>query len=118
VPHAQAPVSLLREMATLRIHLDDSPAENGALRVVPASHRLGKIPAEGISAELEKAAPVVACECFAGDVLLMSPLLLHSSPRAIEPDRRRVIHFEYAPRDQLSPGLRWHESISTAALPQ
>jgi hypothetical protein len=39
VPHAHAPVWLLERMVTLRLHLDDCPADNGALRVLPGSHR-------------------------------------------------------------------------------
>ena len=31
-------------MVTVRIHLDDCPEENGALKVVAGSHRAGKIP--------------------------------------------------------------------------
>lgn len=107
VPHVQPPVSLLRNLVAIRLHLDDTPASNGALRVLPGSHRHGRIAAEDLAA-WDKAAATV-CECRAGDALLMSPLLLHSSPRSVDPARRRVIHFEYArPRD-LHPALRWHE---------
>jgi len=33
-------------MVTLRLHLDETPAENGALRVVPGSHGLGVLSAD------------------------------------------------------------------------
>jgi hypothetical protein len=41
-----------------------------------------------------------------GDVLLMSPLLLHGSERARVPTRRRVLHLEWAAFD-LPGGLHW-----------
>lgn len=52
---------------------------------------------------------VVICECAAGDALLMSPLILHSSRRAETPGRRRVLHFEYAREGDLDPLLEWFE---------
>src|SRR6266404_493411 len=42
VPHVEAPRELLDKMLTARIHLDDVTAENGPLKVIPGSHRLGK----------------------------------------------------------------------------
>ena len=43
VPHVQPPASVLERMVTVRLHLDDCPAENGALRVIPRSHERGKL---------------------------------------------------------------------------
>jgi len=106
-PHVQPPISLLQNMVTIRFHLDDTPATNGALRVIPGSHRCGRIPPSAL-AELEKADEVI-CECMAGDALFMSPLLLHSSRRSVAPDRRRVIHFEYGRSADLDPSLTWFE---------
>ncbi len=108
VPHAHAPTELLEQMVTARIHLDPTDEENGALRVVAGSHRLGKIPTPSIPDLVEKSS--FACICEPGDVLLMSPLLLHSSHRSIKPNRRRILHFEFAPPTALDPRLKWHES--------
>jgi Phytanoyl-CoA dioxygenase (PhyH) len=110
-PHVQPPLHLLESMITIRLHLDDTPAANGALRVIPGSHRKGKIPGEAV-AEYATASQSVFCEYQAGDVLLMSPLLLHSSQRSASPFRRRVVHFEYARREDLHPDLKWFESDS------
>ncbi len=107
VTHVQPPADLLAKMVTFRIHLDETPISNGALRVVPESHRFGRIPSSEIPA-LEKKNPI-ACECQAGDLLLMSPLILHSSPRSESPRHRRVLHFEFAPDTALHPSLTWHE---------
>jgi len=106
-PHVQPPVELLEGMVTIRLHLDDTPASNGALMVVPGSHRLGRIAGASVSDQVHDS---VTCECLAGDVLLMSPLILHSSKRSSEPRRRRIVHFEYARDRDLAPNLRWHES--------
>lgn len=107
VVHVQPPADLLSKMVTFRIHLDETPATNGALKVIPGSHRLGRIPSAGIP-DLEKH-DAVTCECQPGDLLLMSPLILHSSPRSNSPGHRRVLHFEFAPEDALHPDLAWHE---------
>lgn len=106
-PHVQPPVSLLESMATIRLHLDETSAANGALRVIPGSHRNGRIDADTLR-DFDKNG-AVTCECSPGDVLLMSPLILHSSRRSESPARRRVIHFEYARDGDLDSSLRWFE---------
>lgn len=40
----QPPLDILENIFTIRIHLDDCTSKNGALRVVPISHRKGVIP--------------------------------------------------------------------------
>ncbi|MCB1088128.1 MAG: phytanoyl-CoA dioxygenase family protein [Verrucomicrobiae bacterium] len=110
VVHVQAPVTLLSRMITLRIHLDDTTAANGALMVIPGSHSMGKIDLDSTSAE--SLASPVCCECRPGDILAMSPLIVHASKRSENPDRRRVIHFEYADTSCPGEGLEWHESLS------
>lgn len=112
-PHVQPPLSLLRNMVTLRIHLDDTPASNGALQVIPGSHRHGRISAEDMVKHTR--AGEVVCECAAGDVLMMSPLLLHSSRRSLAPHRRRIVHFEYARSVDLDPALQWAENPGSCA---
>jgi hypothetical protein len=106
VPHVQPPVELLEQMLTVRIHLDDADESNGALRVLPGSHRLGRLPAERIQ-ELRTQLAETLCNARAGDVLLMRPLLLHASSRSTKPGHRRVLHVEYA-AFELPPNLDWH----------
>jgi len=91
----------------MRIHLDDTPEHNGALRVLPGSHKKGKVDSSEISALSKEGA--VTCACSAGDVLLMRPLIIHSSKKSENPQRRRIIHFEYAQEDDLDKSLSWHE---------
>lgn len=107
IPHVQPPVELLKQMLTIRLHLDDADETNGALRVLPASHRFGRLSAERIQA-LRGSNTDVLCEASAGDALLMRPLLLHASGRSTSPRHRRVLHIEYASAP-LPEALRWHE---------
>jgi len=103
--NVQAPASVLESIVALRIHLDDCPAENGALRVVPGSHSHGRLTSAHTSQLLSKHGEII-CEARKGDVLLMSPLLLHSSSKSASPCHRRVIHLEYAGADLPAP-LTW-----------
>jgi ectoine hydroxylase-related dioxygenase (phytanoyl-CoA dioxygenase family) len=106
--HVQPPAILLQRMATVRIHLDDTSSENGALRIIPGSHLFGKIPSGMVASHV--GGPIVTCECRPGDVLVMSPLILHSSRKSLNPIRRRILHFEYAQPEDLDPSLSWHEA--------
>ncbi|MBF9140057.1 phytanoyl-CoA dioxygenase family protein [Hymenobacter properus] len=101
----QPPVAVLENVVTLRLHLDDCDATNGALKVVPGSHRRGVVPAAAI-AELTPEATV--CAVPAGGVMLMKPLLLHASNRSTGNRPRRVMHLEFA-SVELPAGLAWRE---------
>jgi ectoine hydroxylase-related dioxygenase (phytanoyl-CoA dioxygenase family) len=107
VTHVQPPIAVLERMLALRIHLDECDSSNGALRVMPGSHRLGRLSHEAISECIEKESPVV-CEVQRGGILLMKPLLLHSSSVSVKPFHRRVIHFELS-ASELPEGLSWYE---------
>ncbi|MEM9282004.1 MAG: phytanoyl-CoA dioxygenase family protein [Verrucomicrobiota bacterium] len=106
-PHVQPPFLLLENMVTVRLHLDDTPAGNGALRVIPGSHARGKIELNALGDDEKERG--VTCECKAGDALLMAPLILHSSRRSESPSRRRVLHLEYARDEDLDSSLDWFE---------
>ena len=101
----QPPVAVLEDVVTIRLHLDDCAADNGALKVVPASHRRGAVAAPDIAA-LTPAATV--CAVPAGGAMLMKPLLLHASNRSTSARPRRVIHLEFA-AVELPAGLAWRE---------
>jgi hypothetical protein len=95
IPHVQPPVELLEQMLTVRLHLDDADETNGALRVLPGSHRLGRLTSPRIQ-ELRSTGTEVLCSAAAGAALLMRPLLLHASGRSTSPRHRRILHLEYA----------------------
>lgn len=107
ITHVQPPTPVLERMLTLRVHLDDSGAALGPLRVVPGSHVEGRLDAEATRRWLGRAAPR-ACLVPRGGVLAMRPLLLHASSPADAPGRRRVVHLEYA-ADPLPGGVEWFE---------
>jgi len=103
--HAQPPRAVLEAMLTLRLHLDDCGADNAPLQVLPGSHAHGVLDAAHGAAWAAAGEPVT-CIARAGDVLAMRPLLLHSSSKAAQPARRRVLHVEYA-AIELPPPLQW-----------
>jgi Phytanoyl-CoA dioxygenase (PhyH) len=107
IPHVQPPIELLEQMLTIRIHLDDANESNGALRVLPGSHRFGRLSPEQIQ-EFRNQGKEFLCACSAGDVLVMRPLLLHASSRSTTPRHRRILHIEYA-ASSLPQGLEWQE---------
>jgi hypothetical protein len=103
--HVQPPADILSRMLTIRVHLDDTPDDNGALRVIPGSHRLGRVAPVDVP-ELKARLGEVVCPVREGGVMLMKPLLLHASSVARKSLSRRVIHIEYAGFD-LPFGLQW-----------
>jgi hypothetical protein len=107
VPHVQPPLECLEQMLAVRLHLDDADVDNGALRVLPGTHRLGRLNAESIAKCRETHAEVL-CAAKAGDALLMRPLRLHASSRSMSECRRRVLHIEFAGFELPQP-LEWQE---------
>ena len=107
IVHVHPPREILEGMVTLRLHLDDCDACNGALKVISGSHLKGKLAASEIFRWTTINEPVI-CELSKGDALLMKPLILHSSSPAEKPAHRRVLHIEYATHE-LTNGLKWLE---------
>ena len=108
--YVQPPTTILENMLTLRLHLDDCPMEHGALSVLPGSHCQGRL-TRGQIKTLRKTQISVGCPAKQGDVLMMRPLLLHASSAAstVTPYwHRRVIHLEYV-AISLPCGLEWYE---------
>jgi ectoine hydroxylase-related dioxygenase (phytanoyl-CoA dioxygenase family) len=105
VLHVQPPASVLERMVSVRLHLDDCPKENGALRVIAGSHSGGKL-GENLIQELAEGSASVICAMRRGGVLMMRPLLLHASSASSIPGHRRVIHLDYAAVD-LPSGMDW-----------
>jgi ectoine hydroxylase-related dioxygenase (phytanoyl-CoA dioxygenase family) len=105
VPHVEPPISVLERMLTVRIHLDDCTEDNGPLRVIPGSHKLGRQTPDDARGQLDKHGEV-ACAVKSGGAVLMRPMLLHASSPSVSSMHRRVIHIEFA-ADQLPSGLEW-----------
>jgi hypothetical protein len=102
--HVQPPAAVLARMVGLRIHFDDCDENNGALAFVPGSHRQGVLDQDQINCL--KTAEAQLCPAKRGSILLMHPLILHSSSPAKTPAHRRVLHIEYA-AEELPNGLEW-----------
>ncbi|MES2929006.1 MAG: phytanoyl-CoA dioxygenase family protein [Pseudomonadota bacterium] len=101
----QPPPEVLAELVAVRLHLDPCDAEDGALRVVPGSHRQGVLLPVRARA-LRDGVGEVACRAAVGAALVMRPLLLHASSKSTGSRRRRVLHFVFGPAS-LPLGLRW-----------
>lgn len=99
------PVSILENNFTIRIHLDDADENNGALKLIPASHKNGISRAEEINFLKETE---VCCNIQKGGIMIMKPLLLHASSRTINNKKRRVIHIEFS-NEELPGKLQWAE---------
>jgi len=103
--HVQPDLSVLSNMITLRLHLDDAGVENGCLQVIPQSHQLGVLSQEHIQ-QICREKCAYTCDVKAGDLVIMKPLILHCSSKSIHPGHRRVVHVEYS-NFVLPEGLSW-----------
>ena len=103
----EAPRELLESMLTIRVHLDAMGHENGPLYVRPGSHRFGKLHEDSNAIEASESKPIY---CDKGSVMLMRPLLSHSSIGCL-PNcnlHRRILHLELCSLEKLPWPFEWH----------
>lgn len=103
VPHTEPPLAVLKSMVTLRLHLDEITEENGPLRIASGTHSTGKtLKLDGY----EQRTILTA----AGDVFVMSPLLVHCSGSSDPGTKRhrRILHLEFSSMPALPGGVQWH----------
>ena len=79
--YVQPPVSVLERLVAVRVHIDDCPAESGALRVVSGSHSEGRLSRERAE-ELRRENGETEVPVSRGGALVMRPLILHASSKA------------------------------------
>src|SRR5204863_2626914 len=125
------------DMATFAVMMTDSVEMNGALYVVPGSHKLGRIdpyydentsykfwavPKEALVTVLKNSPPAVPIVGPAGTAVLFHCNLLHASGHNLTPEDRWHIYISFnscanAPR--FGPNTRpdWVVSRNTAPLP-
>lgn len=103
--HVAPPAEVFSRMLTLRVHLDDVPAENAPLLIAPGSHLRGRI-AEADVPVVVADCGVVECLATRGDGWVYVTPVLHASEAAKSPLRRRVLQVDYA-SDDLPFGLEW-----------
>jgi ectoine hydroxylase-related dioxygenase (phytanoyl-CoA dioxygenase family) len=101
----QPPKNILEKNFTIRIHLDKTTKENGALKVVNKSHLKGICRIENIDIHPDTES---FCEVENGGIMIMKPLLFHASNKTTNNERRRVIHIEFS-NQELPNGLEWNE---------
>jgi len=101
----QPPTEILDDNFTIRIHIDKTTKENGALKVINNSHSKGILRIENLDFENKKE---TICEVEKGGIMIMKPLLFHASNKTTNNERRRVIHIEFS-KQQLPSGLEWSE---------
>ena len=88
------PLNILENTITFRIHLDKTNSTNGCLKVIPNTHKRGII---RVDKEFNKdnEEKEFYCNVEKGALMLMKPLLLHSSQKSVSENDRRVIHLEF-----------------------
>ena len=103
--HVQPGIDVLNSMVTFRLHIDESTEENGCLKVIPESHKIGVMSQPEIKSYVQDSIPV---QCLAKpySALVMRPHILHASSKATKPSNRRVLHVEYSSYT-LPIGLKW-----------
>jgi ectoine hydroxylase-related dioxygenase (phytanoyl-CoA dioxygenase family) len=103
----QPPLDILKQNFTIRIHLDDTDENNGALKVIPKSHLKDIYRPENINWNIETE---TICNVKKGGLMIMKPLLLHGSNKTTNNEKRRVIHIEFS-NQKLPTGLNWAERL-------
>jgi ectoine hydroxylase-related dioxygenase (phytanoyl-CoA dioxygenase family) len=103
----QPPKEILENNFTIRIHIDKTTKDNGALKVINKSHSKGIFRVENLEIKNEKE---TICEVEKGGIMIMKPLLFHASNKTTNNERRRVIHIEFS-NQQLPNGLEWSEKM-------
>ena len=103
--HVAPPFGLLARMITLRVHLDDVPAENSPLLISFGSHAKGRVPVDGYP-EVVDGCGQFSCLAEAGDIWAYATPILHASEAATVQGRRRVLQVDYS-ADLLPGGLEW-----------
>lgn len=104
IHYAHAPTDPLSKVLALRVHFDDSTTENGPLRVLAGTHRLGVMSDDSVHEVATRITPV-DCVVPKGGVVAMRPLLIHSSSKSQTLMPRRVLHIEYAASDSIAKPL-------------
>jgi ectoine hydroxylase-related dioxygenase (phytanoyl-CoA dioxygenase family) len=105
ITYAHAPAAALEQVLALRLHLDDSTEENGPLRVIPGTHRLGILSDQEIELIVART-EIETCLVPQGGVIAMRPLIIHASSKSQSNNPRRVLHIEYATRDAVAAPLQ------------
>jgi Phytanoyl-CoA dioxygenase (PhyH) len=105
VLHVTPPGHVLEQILSVRLHLDDASVDNGPLRVIAGTHRLGVLHESEIKT-ISNGYGAAVVPASRGDGIVFRPLLLHASSSSPRPQNRRVLHIEFAPRASIAPA-KW-----------
>jgi hypothetical protein len=103
--HVEPPFDIMRDMVTVRAHLDDCGEDNAPLMIAVGSHRLGRTPGTEITDAVARL-PIARCIAEAGDVWVYATPIIHASERTRSAARRRVLQVDFSAR-ALPAGLEW-----------
>jgi Phytanoyl-CoA dioxygenase (PhyH) len=112
-------------VCNLLLMLDDFSADNGPLRVVPGSHRSGRLPAEALPDPLASHPAQVMITGRVGDVLVLNSHCWHGGLANHSHRHRRALHVYYTrwdkPQQQyqkrlLSPATQARLTASQRAM--
>lgn len=95
---------ILKNTIIVRIHLEDSNEQNGALRIFPGSHNK-KLSHSEIELITQSSIPL-NCEVAIAGIHIMKPLLLQASSKVTSQKHQRVLHLEFNTME-LPNGLEW-----------
>lgn len=96
-------------IANIDIYLDESTAENGALRVVPGSQRSQADVCRLRDEHGWSPADVVVVEMQPGDVLIHDVMVVHGSPPTTGGALRRTLYLEFRAAEQILGEGPWDE---------
>ena len=103
--HVEPPFSVMEQLHTIRIHLDDVDEDNAPLLIAAGSHNFGKVIESDMQAATEKCA-IKICIAQTGDVWLYKTPILHASCATRSGKNRRVLQIDIADFS-LPDGLEW-----------
>ncbi|NOR62700.1 MAG: phytanoyl-CoA dioxygenase [Rhodobacteraceae bacterium] len=103
--HCEPPLPLLERILFVRVHLDDTDAESGAMEIAQGSHNAGKVRAAEAAVVAERYS-LEQCTAKRGDVLVLKMLTLHRSGTAQVATSRREVRIDFAGFDLPNP-LEW-----------
>lgn len=93
--HCEPPISVLAPMLFVRIHLDDTDEQNGAMEFAAGSHKEGFVSSEEAKDTAEKYNSHI-CNAKRGDVLVLKMLTLHRSLVSQSTSLRRTLRVDFA----------------------